>query len=35
MQVAGGGVGAEGEGEADSVLSTEPYVGLNVRTLRS
>lgn len=27
------GGGAEGEGQADSVLSAEPYVGFNPRTL--
>ena len=30
-----GQVGAEGEGEADSLLSREPNVGLDPRTLRS
>jgi len=29
------GGGADGEGEADSPLSREPYVGLDPRTLRS
>ena len=27
--------GAEGEGQAHSMLSTEPYVGLSLTTLRS
>lgn len=33
--VSGAGGRAEGQGQADSVLSSEPHLGLDLRTLRS